>query len=33
VEAAAMITVVIAVGTRLIGDFAYTMLNPRIRYA
>lgn len=33
VEAAAMITVIIAVGTRLIGDFAYTMLNPRIRYA
>lgn len=33
VEAAAMITVVIAVGTRLIGDFAYTLLNPRIRYA
>ena len=32
VEAAAMITVVIAVGTRLVGDFAYTMLNPRIRY-
>jgi peptide/nickel transport system permease protein len=33
VEAAAMVTVVIAIGTRLIGDFAYTMLNPRIRYA
>ncbi|MDX1614507.1 MAG: ABC transporter permease [Candidatus Promineifilaceae bacterium] len=33
VEAAAMVTVVIAVSTRLIGDFAYTMLNPRIRYA
>ncbi len=33
VEAAAMITVIIAVGTRLVGDFAYTMLNPRIRYA
>jgi len=33
VEAAAMITVIIAIGTRLIGDFAYTMLNPRIRYA
>lgn len=33
IEAAAMITVIIAVGTRLIGDFAYTMLNPRIRYA
>ncbi len=33
VEAAAMLTVVIAVGTRLIGDLAYTFLNPRIRYA
>ncbi|MEZ4516357.1 MAG: ABC transporter permease [Chloroflexota bacterium] len=33
VEAAAMILVVIAVATRLIGDFLYTFLNPRIRYA
>jgi peptide/nickel transport system permease protein len=33
IEAAAMVTVVIAVGTRLVGDFAYTLLNPRIRYA
>lgn len=33
VEAAAMFTVVIAVGTRLVGDLAYTFLNPRIRYA
>ncbi len=33
IEAAAMILVVFAVGTRLIGDFAYTLLNPRIRYA
>jgi peptide/nickel transport system permease protein len=33
VEAAAMLTVVIAVGTRLVGDLAYTFLNPRIRYA
>jgi peptide/nickel transport system permease protein len=33
VEAAAMVTVVIAVGTRLLGDLAYTFLNPRIRYA
>jgi peptide/nickel transport system permease protein len=33
VMAAAMVTVLIAVVTRLIGDFAYTMLNPRIRYA
>ncbi len=33
VEAAAMITVIIAVGTRLLGDMAYTFLNPRIRYS
>lgn len=33
VEAAAMLTVTIAVATRFIGDLAYTLLNPRIRYA
>jgi peptide/nickel transport system permease protein len=33
VEAAAMLLVVIAVGTRLVGDLIYTFLNPRIRYA
>lgn len=33
VEAAAMITVIIAVATRLLGDLAYTFLNPRIRYS
>ena len=33
IEAAAMILVIVAVGTRLVGDFAYTLLNPRIRYA
>jgi len=33
IEAAAMITVLIAVITRLLGDFAYTLLNPRIRYS
>ncbi|MFZ0547662.1 MAG: ABC transporter permease [Candidatus Promineifilaceae bacterium] len=33
VEAAAMLTVTIAVVTRLLGDLAYTYLNPRIRYA
>jgi peptide/nickel transport system permease protein len=33
VEAAAMLAVVIAIATRLIGDLAYTFLNPRIRYA
>jgi peptide/nickel transport system permease protein len=32
IEAAAMVTVAIAVVTRLIGDLAYTFLNPRIRY-
>lgn len=33
IEAAAMLTVLIAVATRLLGDLAYTLLNPRIRYA
>ncbi|MCP4631178.1 MAG: ABC transporter permease [bacterium] len=33
IEAAAMVTVVIAIITRLIGDLAYTLLNPRVRYA
>lgn len=33
VEAAAMVTVIIAVVTRLLGDIAYTLLNPRIRYS
>jgi len=33
VEAAAMLTVTIAIITRLVGDLAYTFLNPRIRYA
>jgi len=33
VEAAAMLTVAIAIVTRLIGDLAYTFLNPRIRYS
>jgi peptide/nickel transport system permease protein len=33
VEAAAMLTVTIAVVTRLLGDLVYTFLNPRIRYA
>jgi peptide/nickel transport system permease protein len=33
IEAAAMVTVLIAILTRLLGDFAYTLLNPRIRYA
>lgn len=33
VEAAAMVMVIVAVGTRLVGDLAYTYLNPRIRYS
>jgi peptide/nickel transport system permease protein len=33
IEAAAMVTVAIAIITRLLGDLAYTLLNPRIRYA
>lgn len=32
-EAAAMLLVVIAVGTQLLADIIYTYLNPRIRYA
>jgi peptide/nickel transport system permease protein len=33
IEAAAMVLVVIAVGTQLFADIIYTYLNPRIRYA
>lgn len=33
VAAAAMLTVLVAVTTRLIGDMLYTYLNPRIRFA
>ncbi|MFN2200581.1 MAG: ABC transporter permease [Caldilineaceae bacterium] len=33
VAAAAMLMVLVAVGTRLIGDLLYTFLNPRIRYS
>lgn len=33
IEAAAMLLVVIAVGTQLIADIIYTYLNPRIRYS
>lgn len=32
IEAAAMILIIIAVGTQLVADFIYTYLNPRIRY-
>jgi peptide/nickel transport system permease protein len=33
IEAAAMVLVVIAVGSQLIADIIYTYLNPRIRYS
>ena len=33
IEAAAMVTVLIAVVTRILGDLIYTLLNPRIRYS
>jgi peptide/nickel transport system permease protein len=32
IQAATMVLVIIAVGTQLIADIAYTYLNPRIRY-
>jgi peptide/nickel transport system permease protein len=32
-EAGAMIMVMVAVGTQLVADIIYTLLNPRIRYA
>ncbi len=33
IEAAAMILIIVAVGTQLLADLIYTYLNPRIRYA
>ena len=33
IEAAAMLLVIIAVGTQLFADIIYTFLNPRIRYS
>jgi peptide/nickel transport system permease protein len=33
IEAAAMVMVVLAVGTQLVADVIYTFLNPRIRYS
>jgi peptide/nickel transport system permease protein len=33
IEAGAMVTVSLAIVTRLIGDMIYTLLNPRIRYS
>jgi peptide/nickel transport system permease protein len=33
IEAATMILILVAVSTQLIADFAYTFLNPRIRYS
>ncbi|GAB4275460.1 MAG: hypothetical protein Kow0092_31050 [Deferrisomatales bacterium] len=32
-EAGAMIMVLVAVGTQLVADMAYALLNPRIRYS
>jgi peptide/nickel transport system permease protein len=32
IEAGAMVMVVLAVGTQLVADVIYTLLNPRIRY-
>jgi len=33
IEAAAMVLIVVAVGTQLVADLIYTYLNPRIRFA
>jgi len=33
IEAATMVLILVAVSTQLLADFAYTFLNPRIRYA
>ena len=33
IEAAAMLLVILAVGTQLVADVIYTYINPRIRYA
>jgi len=33
IEAAAMVLIVVAVGTQLAADLIYTYLNPRIRFA
>jgi peptide/nickel transport system permease protein len=33
IEAGAMILVMVAVGTQLLADIIYTLINPRIRYA
>jgi peptide/nickel transport system permease protein len=33
IEAAAMVLILLAVGTQLIADVLYSYLNPRIRYA
>lgn len=32
IEAGAMVLIVLAVGSQLVADFIYSMLNPRIRY-
>jgi peptide/nickel transport system permease protein len=33
IEAGAMVLVLLAVGTQLVADIAYTFINPRVRYA
>jgi peptide/nickel transport system permease protein len=33
IEAGAMVLIVLAVGTQLIADVIYALVNPRIRYA
>ncbi len=33
IEAGAMLLVLLAVGTQLIADVIYSLINPRIRYA
>ncbi len=33
IEAAAMVMVIVAVGSQLIADLIYVYLNPRIRYS
>jgi peptide/nickel transport system permease protein len=33
IEAGTMVMVMLAVGTQLLADILYTLLNPRIRYS
>jgi peptide/nickel transport system permease protein len=32
IEAAAMVLILLAVGTQLVADLVYSLINPRIRY-